>query len=223
MKTIDRLLRFNVGIAVAAPLVFLNMGCTSAKRSQPVTGIKPSQQTAVTSVAYTKGDDLRRVRTPEFVKSYHVGRSTTRTGDLMREAHQVYRLEKSGRWNLARSNPPLDANAPVTRVVDQSFKPLPEDKQIRAEVARQQDLTREIEVAKGQLITAIAEAKERLDREPLQLMQIAELQEEIARLRGQLDAAESVNEQAEPGDIDTENDPPQSEKLKEWGERQPSQ
>ncbi|MFT5471176.1 MAG: hypothetical protein ACI8UO_006309 [Verrucomicrobiales bacterium] len=55
-----------------------------------------------------KPRDIERVRTGEFVKTYHVGRSVRgRGGAAMHEAHRVYRLEKPNRWNLMRDQPPL--------------------------------------------------------------------------------------------------------------------
>ena len=136
---------------------------------------------------FTKGDDLRRVRTPEFVKTYHLGRSRSRNGTTMHEAHRVYQIEKSARWNLARGNPPLQPTGPVERLVDGAFKPLPQSAQLEAELHRQKAITKEIEAARHRLTGAIAQMQGKLAEERESTRTIAALQEENAKLEAEIE------------------------------------
>jgi hypothetical protein len=166
---------------------------------------------------FTRGNDLRRVRTPEYVKTYHLGRGSTRDGRLMHEAHRVYQIEKSSRWNLARSNPPLASNAPVTQIIDQSFRPLPESGQIRAEVARQRELTAQIELAKERLTATIAEARKRTVTDHAYEARIAQLGQEITTLQEALAASGNP---ANPGESNEDQTVDQTKALRDWGDRQ---
>jgi len=191
--------------------------CSTTKPSAPNAGApRPVAKEHVRTV-YSIGDDLRRVRTPEYVKTYHLGRRPSRSGNLMSEAHRVYRLEKSSRWNLARSNPPLDGNAPTTRIVDQSFRPLPENGQIRAEIARQRELTAEIEQARDRLTATIAEARDRFANDQAREAKIAELSQEIVRLQEMVTAGGNP---AEPDGEGEDQSASRTKELQEWGERQ---
>ncbi|MCB1453371.1 MAG: hypothetical protein KDJ43_06975 [Rhizobiaceae bacterium] len=115
----------------------------------------PSQR----RVAYLKGDDLQRVRTGEFVKTYHLGRTPSKDGNTMHEAHRVYQIGKTSRWNLARGNPPLQPTGPIRRTVDSAFKPLPEDQRIAAELNRQREITERLDAVRAELEANVTEAR----------------------------------------------------------------
>lgn len=130
-------------------------------------------------VAYLQDDDLRRVRTPEFVKTYHVGRTPESGGRTLHEAHRVYRIEKTSRWNLARENPPLKPVGPVNRTVDVAFRPLPESKALRAELNRQAEITGQLDQARSDAEAALAEIQKRVAEAPSSVATIERLRNEL--------------------------------------------
>ena len=199
---------------IIALLVILLASCSTPPRSKPA----PKQALTRASVEkrYLKPSDIERVRHPEFVKTYHVGRSVSgRGGSVMHEAHRVYRLEKANRWNLVRDQPPLASVGPTTKIVDPAFKPAPESKAIRAELNRQQTLSAELEATSDRLAETIIEAKTRLgDGAAATASTIAALKEETARLRKENDRLKRrppVSAATEP----SAEEP--SDALREWG------
>ncbi len=131
-----------------------------------------------------KPDDVRRVRTGEFVKTYHVGRQVTGRNDrVMREAHRVYRLEKPSRWNLARDQPPLTSTGPVHQLIDSAFKPAPVSAEIRAELNHQRTLTEKLKAAQNCLEALSGEAQAKMLDSVDQTGEVARLRDEIVTLQ----------------------------------------
>ncbi len=199
-------------------LALISLIGLSACQSPPKpTSVPPPLPSAKVRHDYLKPGDIERVRTGEFVKTYHVGRSVkSRGGSTMHEAHRVYRLEKPSRWNLARNQPPLASTGPVNRVVDSAFKPAPESKAVRAELNRQRGLAKELEDASETLRTAARTARDKLNETANDKLDRNRLENEIDRLEGELAALRKVN--ASSATPYQESDSPSSE-LKQWGEK----
>lgn len=170
---------------------------------------------------YLSTGDLKRVRHPEYVKTYHLGRTATKNGRLMHEAHRVYQLEKSPRWNLLRGNPPRSSTGPIGGLRDSAFRPLPSSNQLKAEKTRQRELTEQLDTARqqteGQLITLKARLAAQKDHaQQLTTLKQALQREQVARaqLEQQLKAAQPSNNHA------TDPSSTNAAQLRQWGEKQ---
>lgn len=113
-------------------LLLLSLVLTASCASQPKLALRPLLPA---SIAPTES-----VRYPEVVRAYQVGRLVDPAHpELMVEAHPVYRLEVSPRWNLHPGssgatnllNPPPDA----------AFAPPPVNDAVIAEINRQRETT----------------------------------------------------------------------------------
>ena len=175
---------YRLTILCLIPILGLSACSSTRKAAAPV---KPAPATtAQGKQIILKSVDQRRVRSGEFVKTYHVGRSVSgRNGGTLHEAHRVYRLEKPSRWNLARDQPPLASTGPVNRVVDSAFTPPPESQAIRAELKRQRASAEQLEQARDEMNAAVATAKARLADASKSADLIAPLQQEIEQLRSE--------------------------------------
>jgi uncharacterized small protein (DUF1192 family) len=79
-------------------LLSLLVGCAAKKESRSVRVEVPA--TGILS------DDVRKVRTPEIVKAYPVGRYVDPNfPDQVHERHTVYRREQAAEWNYRPSKP----------------------------------------------------------------------------------------------------------------------
>ena len=165
---------------------------------------------------YLKPDDIQRVRTGEFVKTYHIGRSVSgRSGSTLHEAHRVYRLEKPSRWSLARDQPPLASTGPVNRVVDSAFTPAPESQAIRVELNRQRDATKALESARDELENVLGTARAKLSDSSKHVGLAGSLKREIELLRAENEALR----QARSASGDSAGAKPENpgNALREWG------
>ncbi len=166
---------------------------------------------------YLKPADIKRVRTGEFVKTYHVGRSVRgRSGSTMHEAHRVYRLEKPSRWNLARNQPPLASTGPVNQMIDSAFKPTPKSTALRAELNRQRELSAELTEARDQLKVAVKQTADGLTHTATALQENQKLQGEIDRLEAENAA---LNRALAHETSSSPNGDPERNTLKEWGDK----
>ncbi|MGV3660967.1 MAG: hypothetical protein ACO1TE_12330 [Prosthecobacter sp.] len=77
--------------------------------------------------------DISRVRLPEQVHSYHLGRLPSHDRREMHEAHTVYRLEQDARWDNRLPATPMDSRGVVLGVIDPARKDIPDDTIIQQE------------------------------------------------------------------------------------------
>ena len=189
--------------------------CSSMSKKKPIA-------TAPVKSPYTwqhkrlKPSDNERVRTKEFVKTYHVGRSVSgRRGGVLHEAHRAYRVEKPSRWNLTRHQPPLASSGPVDKVIDTAFKPAPQSQAIRAELKRQQALSEELEATSNAFTETVISAKAQLDASKASSDVLGHMRKEIMRLREENNALKKARPAPEA--------PPSSQSpadaLLKWGEK----
>jgi hypothetical protein len=163
-----------------------------------------------------KPADNERVRTKEFVKTYHVGRSVSgRRGGVLHEAHRAYRLEKPSRWSLARNQPPLASHGPVNKVVDGAFKPAAQSQSIRAELKRQQALSEELEATSNAFTETVISAKEQFRASKSSGDALAHMRKEIMRLREENNALKKAT--PTPEEPATSQSP--SDALLKWGKK----
>jgi|GEM_PF-958040 len=77
--------------------------------------------------------DISRVRFGEQVHSYHIGRLPSKDRREMHEAHTVYRLEQSARWDTRLPATPMDSHGVILGIVEPSRKEIPDDTVIQQE------------------------------------------------------------------------------------------
>ena len=135
-------------------------------------------------------DDLRRVRTPEAVRTYYVGRLPDADRRGMREAGSYYVLAKSSDWDLRNNQIPLRASGPLRSVVDPTYVPMPTDAAVSAEIERQKLAAKRAESAAMQ--AEILNAQLRADTRAM-----AKAKTSVLNLRGELEHERAARQQAE--------------------------
>ena len=196
-------------------------GCAS-RTSQVGQATRPTQdQSKLNRAEYLTASDIRRIRNPEFVKTYYVGRKPSKNGTRMHEAHRVYQLEKSPRWNLLRNNPTFRSTGPVKVLSDSAFRPLPESQQLRAEVKRQEALTSDLEATHGATMQQLEALKVKLADEANHVVTIEKLQRELMRQR-QANAIlqQQIRTKGEPIHDAPTDSTNRAEALRQWGDQQ---
>jgi hypothetical protein len=196
-------------------------GCAS--RPTPVGGqtSHESKKTNLNRGEYMTASDLRRVRNPEFVKTYYMGRRPSKNGTRLHEAHRVYELEKSPRWNLLRNNPTLRSTGPVKALTDPAFRPLPESEQLQAETRRQEALTHELEATHEATLRQLDSLKSKVSEQSNHAVTIEKLQRELLRQR-QSNAIlqQRLHSNVKPSNDDPTDSPNRADALRQWGEDQ---
>lgn len=196
-------------------------GCAS-RTSQVGQATRPTQdQSKLNRAEYLTASDIRRIRNPEFVKTYYVGRKPSKNGTRMHESHRVYQLEKSPRWNLLRNNPTFGSTGPVKVLSDSAFRPLPQSQQLRAEVKRQEALTSDLETTHGATMEQLEALKAKLADQSNHAVMIEKLQHELLRQR-QANAVlqQQIQTKGEPIHDATTDSTTRAEALRQWGDQQ---
>ncbi|MGH7991380.1 MAG: hypothetical protein ACREDS_14475, partial [Limisphaerales bacterium] len=86
--------------------------------------------------------DMESVRYGENIKAYHIGRYIDpNDGLVMHEAHTIYRVETTAKWNLHPNAPANVPGGPVVGIIDTAHKDSPITPEIVAEVDRQKAAT----------------------------------------------------------------------------------
>lgn len=156
------------------PLIFLS-ACATKK---PVVVKMPP---AVSGTALTTAD-MESVRYGENMKAYPVGRYVDpNNGLVMHEAHTIYRVETTAKWNLhpdvypyAPGNLP---GGPVVGIIDPAHKDSPITPEIVAEVERQKAATE-----------ALIAQSQRMNQSLNQLSKILPVTSQVAEENAQLKA-----------------------------------
>ncbi|MDX1951080.1 MAG: hypothetical protein SFY81_02785 [Verrucomicrobiota bacterium] len=115
--------------------VILLTACASKK---PVVVQMPRSVPGTTLPA----EDIESVRYAENLKAYPIGRYVDPNNQLvMHEAHTVYRVETTTKWNLHPNAPVSVPTGPVVRIVDPAHHPAPVNAEVAAEISRQKFAT----------------------------------------------------------------------------------
>lgn len=113
-------------------------------------------------------EDVESVRYSENIKAYNVGRYIDPNNRLMmHEAHPVYRVETTAKWNLHPNGPALLAYGPALKIIDTAHKDSPTTPEIAAEINKQKAATETV-IQQGerinqtltQLSTALTESRQ---------------------------------------------------------------
>jgi hypothetical protein len=155
-------------------LLCLFSGCATRKE------VKPASRPEVTSTTVA-AEEMPKIRTPETVKGYPVGRYTDPSfPNEMHERHTVYRREQSADWNYHPARPYSLPLGPVTAVSDPSpsYYATTNVEQINA----QQKAYAEALLEQNRAM------KERIDTLQKNESTIQGLQSEVERLKKELDS-----------------------------------
>lgn len=138
--------------------------------------------------------DTTRVRQPESVHTYHVGRLPSYDRREMHEAHSVYRIEQNARWDQRLPATPLASRGVVFGIQEPSHKPVPKDQIITNERNRQLDLSTKIEAQLADLTQKQQKLDTFLASAPDKNKTIAELQKAGQKLEQDLaDSQAEIN------------------------------
>jgi hypothetical protein len=129
-------------------------------------------------------DNLESIRYGENLKVYPVGRYVDPNNRLvMHEAHPVYRLETTAKWNLHPNAPVQVPGGSVVGLVDPSHRDSPITSEVAAEVQRQKAATQT-------LIEQGARIQQALSNLGQSVSNTKQLADENGRLREQVSLAE---------------------------------
>jgi hypothetical protein len=163
-------------ILILIPLLLLP-ACASKK---PVFVPMPRSASATTLTT----DNSESVRYSENLKMYSIGRYVDpNDGSMMHEAHTVYRVETTAKWNLHPNAPANIPGGPVVGIIDPAHKDSPLTPEVIAEVDRQKAATQALMV-QGQRMN------QSLNQLSKTLSATAQIAEENVQLKNEVNMAE---------------------------------
>lgn len=163
----------------AIPIAMLLASCAS-KPAQRIVPVTPEM-----SGRTLKRGEAASVRHPEVVKAYPVGRYVEpRKRGVMHEAHTLYRVESSPKWNLTRPSGPPTIPAPVTTASK------PSGSELTVELNRQRQATQAV-IQGGQIVSGkLTEMTEALQQNRVLAEQNATMRKELQDTRQRLETLE---------------------------------
>lgn len=166
-------------------LIFLPLILLSACASHKPVVVKMPPVVSGTELTTT---DMESVRYGENLKAYEIGRYIDpNDGLVMHEAHTIYRVETTAKWNLHPDVYPYPPGSlpggPVVGIIDPAYQNSPITPEIAAEVDRQKAATQAL-IAQGQ----------RMNQALNQLSQVMPVTSQIAQENAQLKAGQLANE-----------------------------
>jgi hypothetical protein len=177
-------------ILIFIPLIFLS-ACASKK---PVI----VQMPPAVSGSIFETEDMESVRYGENLKAYSIGRYVDpNDGLVMHEAHTLYRVETTAKWNL-HSNAPINVpGGPVIGIIDPAHKDSPLTPEVVAEVDRQKAATMALIVQGQRMNQALNQLSKILPVTAQVAQENAQLKNEVTTTEKRLDALEDQFRQAQ--------------------------
>ena len=170
-------------ILIFIPLILLS-ACASKK---PVVVQMPR---SVPGTILTTGD-MESVRYGENLKAYSIGRYVDPNGGLvMHEAHTVYRVETTTKWNLHPNAPVTVPGGPVLGIIDPAHKDSPLTPEVVAEVDRQKAATMALMVQGQRLNQALNQLSKTLSVTAQVSVENARLKNDVTTTEKRLDVLE---------------------------------
>jgi hypothetical protein len=130
--------------------------------------------------------DTSRVRLPEEVHAYEVGRLPSRDRREMAEAHTVYRVEQNNRWDQRLPATPMSSRGVVLGIREPSHDPVPKDEIVATERQHQLQITAQLQEKIQQLNAKQEQIEAFLASAPDKNKTIAELQQQNAKAQKDL-------------------------------------
>ena len=161
------------------PIVMLLASCAS-KPAQRIVPVTPEMSGRV-----LKRGETASVRHPEVVKAYPVGRYVEpRKRGVMHEAHTIYRVESSSKWNLTRPSGQTTMPAPATTASK------PSGNELTVELNRQRQATQAV-IQGGQIVSdKLTEMTAALQQNRVLAEQNATMRKELQATRQRLETLE---------------------------------
>lgn len=131
--------------------------------------------------------DTSRVRLPEEVHSYEIGRLPSRDRREMHEAHTVYKVEQTARWDQRLPATPMASRGVVLGIREPSHSPVPIDQVVEDERKRQTELTLQLKERIAMLDSKREQIEAFLASAPDKNRTIAELQQQKANSEKELE------------------------------------
>ena len=170
-------------ILIFIPLIFLS-ACASKK---PVIVQMPP---AVSGTALDI-EDMESVRYGENLKAYSIGRYVDpNDGLVMHEAHTLYRVETTAKWNLHPNAPVNVPGGPVIGIIDPAHKDSPLTPEVVAEVDRQKAATMALIVQGQRMNQALNQLSKTLSVTAQVAQENVQLKGEVTTSEKRLDALE---------------------------------
>jgi len=136
-------------------------------------------------------DDMESVRYGENLKAYSIGRYIDPNDPLvMHEAHTVYRVETTAKWNLHPNAPVTVPGGPVVGIIDPAHKDSPVTPEIVAEVDRQKAATMALIVQGQRMNLALNQLSKTLSGTAQVAAENVQLKGELTTTEKRLDALE---------------------------------
>ena len=170
-------------ILIFIPLILLS-ACASTK---PVVVQMPR---SVPGTILTT-DDMESVRYGENLKAYSFGRYVDpNDGLVMHEAHTVYRVETTAKWNLHPNAPVTVPGGPVISIIDPAHKNSPLTPEVVAEVDRQKAATMTLIVQGQRMNQALNQLSQTLSASAQVAVENVQLKSEVTTAEKRLDTLE---------------------------------
>ena len=170
-------------ILIFIPLILLS-ACASKK---PVVVQMPR---SVPGTILTTGD-MESVRYGENLKAYSISRYVDpNDGLVMHEAHTVYRVETTAKWNLHPNAPVTVPSGPVLGIIDPAHKDSPLTPEVVAEVDRQKAATMALIVQGQRMNQALNQLSKTLSITAQVSVENAQLKNEVTATGKRLEALE---------------------------------
>ena len=136
-------------------------------------------------------DNTESVRYGENLKAYSFGRYVDPNGGLMmHEAHTVYRVETTAKWNLHPNPLVTIPGGPVVGIIDPAHKDSPTTSEVVAEVGRQKAATLALLEQGQRMNQSLAQLSKTLSASAQVSVENLRLKNEISMTQKRLDALE---------------------------------
>lgn len=166
--------------------------------------------------------DSEKVRIPDRVHAYNIGRLPTHDRMGMDEAHKYYRIEESAHWDLRLPNKPMRSTGPVTAFRPPTARKMPYSKELDSAQANLNEVTGKLMQAREGYLTAKGELQKRaLDAEKSETLAatyqnlLRSEKEENERLKTENERLRGINEVPPAAPKSGTDDP--YKRLEQWG------
>ena len=138
-------------------------------------------------------DNMESVRYGENLKMYSFGRYLDpNDGLVMHEAHTVYRVETTAKWNLHPNLPVTIPGGPVVGIIDPAHKDSPTTSEVVAEVGRQKAATLALMEQGQRMNQSLAQLSKTLAATTQVSVENIRLKNEMSTAEKRLDALENI-------------------------------
>jgi hypothetical protein len=169
-------------------LIFLPLMLLSACASKKPVIVQMPPAVSGTTLATA---DMESVRYGENLKAYSFGRYVDpNDGLVMHEAHTVYRVETTAKWNLHPNAPVNVPGGPVIGIIDPAHKDSPLTPEVVAEVDRQKAATMTLIVQGQRMNQALNQLSQTLSATAQVAVENVQLKNEVTTAEKRLDTLE---------------------------------